>query len=117
MGQWFGGVEQRLAGPDDADVVQSQNRMLEQVAGLVVDLKRAVLVQVFDVEPLHTSDRNTSAHERTRNVPAALRRRLGVEGESAAFLADVVNGELVWSSPMSLRERSVIGWRVKRRCG
>jgi len=28
-------------------------------------------------------------------VPAALRRRLGVEGESAAFLADVVNGKLV----------------------
>lgn len=28
-------------------------------------------------------------------VPAALRRTLGVEGESVAFLADVVNGKLV----------------------
>lgn len=28
-------------------------------------------------------------------VPAALRRMLGVEGESAAFLADVVGGKLV----------------------
>jgi len=39
VGGRFGRANQRVAGPDVADVVQAQTWMLEQVAGLLVDSK------------------------------------------------------------------------------
>jgi hypothetical protein len=41
----LGRVEQRVTGPYIIDIVNSQMRMLEQVRGLLVDLKRVLLVQ------------------------------------------------------------------------
>jgi len=51
MGGWFSRVEQRIAGPDVADVVKTQTWVFEQVAGLLVDLEGPVLVEVVDIEP------------------------------------------------------------------
>ena len=45
---WPCRVEQRSAGPDVADIVKTQTRMLEQVTGLLVELERPVLVEVVD---------------------------------------------------------------------
>jgi len=53
VGGWLGRVEQRLAGPDVADVIQAQAWVLEQVTGLLIDLEGPVLVEVVDVEPVH----------------------------------------------------------------
>jgi hypothetical protein len=48
----LGRVEERLAGPHIIDVIDPQVRMLEQVRGLRVDLKRIFLVQQVQIEPL-----------------------------------------------------------------
>ena len=45
-------VEQRVAGPHIIDVIDSEVRMLEQVRGLGVDLKRVFLIQQVWIEPL-----------------------------------------------------------------
>jgi hypothetical protein len=44
MGGWFGGVEQRVGGPNLAGVVDATVGVFEQVGGLSVDFKGAVLV-------------------------------------------------------------------------
>lgn len=45
VGGWLGRVEQRLAGPHVAEVIQAQTLVLEQVTGLLVDLEGPVLVE------------------------------------------------------------------------
>jgi len=52
MRGWLGWVEQRIAGPHVVDIVDSQVRLLEQVRGLRVDLKRIFLIQQVRIEPL-----------------------------------------------------------------
>ena len=51
MGRWLGGVEQRLTCPDVFDVVDTQKRVLEQVADLVIDLERPFIVKEIGIEP------------------------------------------------------------------
>ena len=53
VGGWFGRIEERITGPDVADVVKTQPWVFEQVAGLLVDLEGPVLVEVVDTEPGH----------------------------------------------------------------
>jgi hypothetical protein len=48
----LGRVEQRVAGPHVINVIDSEVRMLEQVRGLGVDLKRVFLIQQVQIEPL-----------------------------------------------------------------
>ena len=48
----LGRVEQRVAGPHVINVIDSEVRMLEQVRGLGVDLKRVFLIQQVWIEPL-----------------------------------------------------------------
>jgi hypothetical protein len=44
----LGGIEQQLACPHVSDVVHAQMRVLEQVADLVIDLERPVIVKEID---------------------------------------------------------------------
>lgn len=53
VGRWLGGIEQGIAGPDIADVVQTQVGMLEEVAGLPIDFERPVIIEPIDIEPVH----------------------------------------------------------------
>src|SRR5208337_4846528 len=48
----LGRVKQRVAGPHVINVIDSKVRMLEQVRGLGVDLKRVFLIQQVQIEPL-----------------------------------------------------------------
>jgi hypothetical protein len=50
----LGRVKQRVAGPYVINVIDSKVRMLEQVRGLGVDLKRVLLIQQVQIEPLIT---------------------------------------------------------------
>jgi hypothetical protein len=50
----LGRVKQRVAGPHVINVIDSKVRMLEQVRGLGVDLKRVLLIEQVQVEPLIT---------------------------------------------------------------
>lgn len=52
VGWRLGRVEQRVAGPHVINVIDSEVRMLEQVRGLGVDLKRVFLIQQVWIEPL-----------------------------------------------------------------
>ena len=53
VGRWLRGIEQWVAGPDVADVIQTQVGMFEEVTGLPVDFERPVIIEPIDVEPLH----------------------------------------------------------------
>ena len=73
VGRSLGRVEERLACPDLADVVEAQAGVLEQVSGLVVDLEGPVLVERVEVEPIRGASvlpATTSAYG--SGVPAAL---------------------------------------------
>ena len=50
----FGGIEQRLTCPHVSDVVHAQMWVLEQVADLVIDLERPVIVKEIGIEPFHS---------------------------------------------------------------
>jgi len=47
-------VEQRIRLPHVADVVDAEIRMLEEVRGLLVDLEWVIVVELINIEPLHT---------------------------------------------------------------
>jgi len=49
----FGGIEQRLTCPHVSDVVHAQTWVLEQVADLVIDLERPVIVKEIGIKPFH----------------------------------------------------------------
>jgi hypothetical protein len=50
----LGGIEQRLTCPHVSDVVHAQMWVLEQVADLVIDLERPVIVKEIGIKPLHS---------------------------------------------------------------
>jgi hypothetical protein len=50
----FGGIEQRLTRPHVSDVVHAQMWVLEQVADLVIDLERPVVVEEIGIKPFHS---------------------------------------------------------------
>ena len=50
----FGGIEQRLTCPHVSDVVHAQMWVLEQVADLVIDLERPVIVKEIGIKPFHS---------------------------------------------------------------
>jgi hypothetical protein len=62
VGGRLGRVEQRLTGPDVADVVGTLIWVLEEVNGLLIDLEGPVLGEVVDIEPVHDRNRITSVH-------------------------------------------------------
>jgi hypothetical protein len=49
----LGGIEQRLTCPHVSDVVHAQMWVLEQVADLVIDLERPVIVKEIGIKPFH----------------------------------------------------------------
>ena len=53
VGGWVRWIEQRPVGPDVADIVQAQPRMLEQVNCLMANLERPVIVQFVNIKPLY----------------------------------------------------------------
>lgn len=53
--RWFGGVEERVTGPDVENVLHAQMRVFEQVRGLAVDLERVLLVEGVEIEELSHS--------------------------------------------------------------
>ena len=54
VGRWFGGVEQWLTCPDVFDVVDAQMYVFEQVADLMIDLERPLIVKEIGIEPFHS---------------------------------------------------------------
>jgi hypothetical protein len=50
----LGGIEQRLTCPHVSDVVHTQMWVLEQVADLVIDLERPVIVKEIEIKPFHS---------------------------------------------------------------
>jgi hypothetical protein len=70
MGGWFGGVEQRVGGPNLADVVDATVGVFEQVGGLSVDFKwvgagEQVKVEHSGLSVLHTNTNGyKSDHQR-----------------------------------------------------
>jgi hypothetical protein len=54
MSWQLGGIEQRLTCPHICDVEHAQMWVLEQVADLVIDLERPVIVKEIGIEPFHS---------------------------------------------------------------
>jgi hypothetical protein len=52
MGRGYSGIEQRTGTPDVDDVVEPKRGVLEEMGGLVVDLKWLVVIKRIDIEPL-----------------------------------------------------------------
>jgi hypothetical protein len=50
----LGGTEQRLTCPHVCDVVRAQMWVLEQVADLVIDLERPVVVEEIGIKPFRS---------------------------------------------------------------
>jgi hypothetical protein len=50
----LGGIEQRLTCPHVSDADHAQMWVLEQVADLVIDLERPVIVKEIGIEPFHS---------------------------------------------------------------
>jgi hypothetical protein len=50
------GIEQWVAVPDVADVVQPEVRVLEQVSGLIVNFERIIILEQIEIQqlPRHT---------------------------------------------------------------
>ena len=67
----LGGIEQRLPCPHVFDVVHAQMWVLEQVADLVIDLERPVIVKEVEIEPFH-SDPNIVLQLTTDDYGACL---------------------------------------------
>ena len=50
----LGGIEQRLTCPHVSDVAHAQMWVFEQVADLVIDLERRVIVKEIGIKPFHS---------------------------------------------------------------
>jgi hypothetical protein len=48
--RWVSWVEQRVALPHLADILETEVRVLEQMRGLVIDLERILVVEQIDVQ-------------------------------------------------------------------
>lgn len=87
----LGGVKQRLACPDICDVLETQAGVLEQMAGLLVDLEGPAGIEVINVEPVHTSEAY-SRRLRAATLPSRLTVGLGEHQRQWPWGVREING-------------------------